>query len=84
MFVTTKNERVSTSVLFAWVTETFRRAAKVVQNTWNVKTAKPPNTAVLTNRTGGSTMTPTNVSLSRRTATRVKVTSTSTYVHFFP
>ena len=67
-----KNERVTMTAPFTKVTETFRRAV-LVKNSWNVKAAKPSSTAVLIDRTGVSTMTLINVSLSRRTASRVKV-----------
>ena len=75
MCVSMLKEAVPMTAPCTAVTESFR-CAVLVQNTWNVKTAKPLPTTVLINRTGGSTMTPINVSLSRRTATRVKVTST--------
>ena len=57
------------------VSETFRRAI-IVKRTWSAKAAKLSPTAALINRTGVTTMTPINVSLSRRIATRVKVCST--------
>ena len=74
MCVSMKNERVSMTALLTKVTDTFRRVI-IVKHTWNAKAAKLSPTAVLINRTGVTTMTPINVSLSRRIATRVKVTS---------
>ena len=56
------------------VKETFRRA-EIVKYTWCVKPAKHMPIVAIMNRTGGTTMTPIHVSLSRRTATRVKVPS---------
>ena len=77
MCVSMKNERVSMTAPFSKVMEmeSFRLVV-IVKHTWNAKAANLSLTAVLINRTGVTTMTPINVSLSRRTATRVKVTST--------